>query len=67
MLKEVGCGLENLVDLTVFLVNMADYAEFNTVYNEFFSGLQGPTRTTIGVRELPLPPLLIEIKAIAAR
>lgn len=27
----VGAGLESLVDVTVFLTNMSDYAEFNKV------------------------------------
>lgn len=66
MLKGVDCSLENLVDLTVFLVDMKYYKEFNEVYNEYFKGESGPTRTTIGVKELPLPNLLIEIKATAA-
>jgi 2-aminomuconate deaminase len=49
----------------VFLVDMKDYAEFNAVYNEFFSAATGPTRTTVAVKQLPNPRLLIEIKAVA--
>ncbi|KAJ3382963.1 hypothetical protein HDU84_003941, partial [Entophlyctis sp. JEL0112] len=36
ILRAAGADLENLVDLTVFLVDMNDYNEFNAVYNEFF-------------------------------
>jgi 2-aminomuconate deaminase len=66
ILKEAGLGLENLVDLTVFLVDMKDYAEFNQVYNEYFKDpSKGPARTTIAVHQLPNPRLLIEIKSVA--
>ncbi|KAJ3296615.1 hypothetical protein HK104_001441 [Borealophlyctis nickersoniae] len=71
ILKAAGANLKNLVDLTVFLVDMADYAAFNEVYNEFFdaetghTSVLGPTRTTVAVKELPNPRLLIEIKAVA--
>ncbi|KAI9184427.1 hypothetical protein H9P43_003480 [Blastocladiella emersonii ATCC 22665] len=64
--ESVGLGLESVVDLTVFLVDMKDYAGFNQVYNEFFDSATGPSRTTVGVRELPSPKLLIEIKAVVA-
>jgi 2-aminomuconate deaminase len=38
---------------------------FPKAYNEFFQGSTGPTRTTVAVKELPSPKLLIEIKAVA--
>lgn len=41
ILHAAGLGLENLVDLTVFLVDMKDYAEFNKVYNEYFDAQSG--------------------------
>ncbi|KAL7750990.1 hypothetical protein RI367_003570 [Sorochytrium milnesiophthora] len=61
-----GAGLETVVDLTVFLVDMKDYAGMNEVYNKYFNSQTGPTRTTVAVKELPSPKLLIEIKAVAA-
>ncbi|KNE65666.1 hypothetical protein AMAG_09648 [Allomyces macrogynus ATCC 38327] len=64
--ESTGHGLESVVDLTVFLVDMKDYKGFNEVYNEFFDAHTGPSRTTVAVAELPSPKLLIEIKAIAA-
>jgi 2-aminomuconate deaminase len=60
-----GLGLSSLVDVTVFLVDMADYAAFNEAWNRFFDA-SGPTRTTVAVRQLPDPLLAIELKAIAA-
>ncbi|KAJ1342527.1 hypothetical protein BSLG_002919 [Batrachochytrium salamandrivorans] len=65
ILKAAGCSLKNVIDITVFLVDMSDYAEFNKVYNEFFQAETGPSRTTVAVKQLPNPNLLIEIKAVA--
>jgi 2-aminomuconate deaminase len=64
-LEAEGLGLEHLVDVTVFLVSMADYAGFNETWNRFFD-VSGPTRTTVSVHQLPDPQLAIELKAIAA-
>ncbi|RIB07687.1 Endoribonuclease L-PSP/chorismate mutase-like protein [Gigaspora rosea] len=52
-------------NLTVFLVNMDDYPAFNEVYNTYFEAQTGPARTTVTVKQLPSPKLLIEIKATA--
>ena len=65
ILEQTGASLANVVDLTVFLVDMENYAEFNQVYNEYFDQSTGPTRTTVAVKQLPNPRLLIEIKATA--
>jgi len=65
VLQSAGASLENLVDVTVFLVDMKDYVEMNKVYNKLFDAHNGPTRTTIAVHQLPNPHLLIEVKAVA--
>ncbi|HET8837678.1 MAG TPA: RidA family protein [Flavobacteriaceae bacterium] len=65
ILKEEGASLENVVDITTFLVNMNDFKGYNETYGEFFDAETGPTRTTVAVHQLPHPHLLIEIKAIA--
>ena len=49
-----------------YRVDMADFAGYNEVYAEYFDHT-GPTRTTVAVRELPHPHLLIEIQAVAVR
>jgi 2-aminomuconate deaminase len=64
ILGTVGAGLEDIVDVTTFLVNMNDFGGYNEVYGEFFD-YSGPTRTTVAVHQLPHPHLLIEIKVIA--
>ena len=53
VLEEAGAGLDNVVDVTVFLVDMdRDFEAFNSVYGEFFGEIR-PTRTTVAVRALP--------------
>ena len=64
LLAEHDAGLADLVDLTAFLVDMADYGIFNRVYGEYFEH-GGPARTTVAVHQLPNPLLRIEIKATA--
>ena len=64
-LKSVGADLSHLVNITTFLVNMRDFEGYNAVYGEFFNHATGPARTTVAVRELPHPNLLIEIQATA--
>lgn len=64
VLEEAGAGLENLVDITVFLINMkTDFATFNSVYAEYFDANR-PCRTTVEVNALPTE-IAIELKCIA--
>ncbi len=64
ILRAAGAELADLVQVTAYLVDMADFDAYNAVYAEFFTEA-GPTRTTVAVRELPHPDLLIEIQAVA--
>lgn len=64
ILRSVGADLEDVVDITSFLVNMNDFGGYNEVYATYFD-YNGPTRTTVAVHQLPHPHLLIEIKAVA--
>mgnify|MGYP001443980252 FL=1 len=64
-LENEGADLDDIVDVTSFLVNMNDFAAYNTAYAEFFNSENGPTRTTVAVHQLPNPDLAIEIKVIA--
>lgn len=63
-LSEENAGLEDIVDVTTFLVNINDFAGYNKAYGEFFD-YDGPTRTTVAVHQLPHPHLLVEIKVVA--
>jgi len=64
ILASEAAGLEDIVDVTTFLVSMQDFEAYNEVYAEFFD-CDGPTRTTVAAAELPHPHLLIEIKVPA--
>lgn len=64
ILQSVGSDLNDIVDITCFLVNMNDFGGYNEVYGSYFD-TTGPTRTTVAVHQLPHPHLLIEIKATA--
>lgn len=64
ILKSEGARLEDVVEVTTYLVNMNDFAGYNEVYGEYF-GYDGPARTTVAVHQLPHPHLLIEIRAMA--
>ena len=64
LLVSMGADLNDLIDITSFLVDMKDFKSYNEVYSDFFDH-NGPTRTTVAVHQLPHPNLLIEIKAIA--
>lgn len=64
VLEESGSKWENLVDVTVFLVNMKrDFHTYNKLYAEYFSDAQ-PCRTTVEINSLPTP-IAIELKCIA--
>lgn len=64
LLASCGAGLEDLVEVGCFLVNMNDFGGFNEVWGEYFDE-SGPTRTTVAVHQLPHPLLLVEMKAVA--
>ncbi len=66
ILATVGLDRTDLVDVTVFLVNMNDFGGYNRAWASFFEGTEGPARTTVAVHQLPHPHILIEIKATAA-
>jgi 2-aminomuconate deaminase len=64
VLEESGSKWENLVDVTVFLVNMnRDFATYNKLYAEYFADAL-PCRTTVEINRLP-SPIAIELKCIA--
>ncbi len=64
ILRSVGAQLQDVIEISTYLVSMNDFAGYNEVYGEFF-GYDGPARTTVAVYQLPHPQLLIEITARA--
>ena len=66
VLEASGARWEDLVDVTVFLTDMArDFRAYNAVWAEHFPDpAQAPCRTTVGITALPTP-IAIELKCIA--
>ncbi|CAK7568624.1 MAG: hypothetical protein SEPTF4163_006620 [Sporothrix epigloea] len=60
-------GVRNLIDAVVYLVDMdRDYAGMNEEWNKVFpTRAMAPARATIGVKQLPDPRMLVEVKAVA--
>jgi 2-iminobutanoate/2-iminopropanoate deaminase len=63
LLETEGAALTDVVKTTVFLADIADYADFNTAYSSAF-GDHRPARSAVGVGGLPLGAL-VEIEAWA--
>lgn len=65
VLEASGACWEDLVDVTVYLTDMArDFTAYNRLYAEYFAGVDA-CRTTLGITALPTP-IAIELKCIAA-
>ncbi len=65
VLAAAGASMSNVVKVTVFLSDMADFAAMNEVYKEYFTEPY-PARAAIAVKTLPKGAPL-EIEAIAVR
>ena len=67
VLEASGARWEDLVDVTVYLTDMArDFKAYNAVWAEYFpDAATAPCRTTLGITALPTP-IAIELKCIAA-
>ena len=64
ILEEAGLTMSDVVKTTVFMVDMNDFAEMNTVYAEFFCE-PFPARSAVAVKTLP-KGALVEIEVVAA-
>ena len=58
-------GFKDVLKVTVYLLNVNDRSAINPIRKEFF-GEHRPASTLIGINELALPGLRVEIEAIAA-
>ena len=65
IVAEAGFQPSDIVKTTVFLADMADFAEMNEVYAQFFSA-PFPARSAVAVKTLP-KGARVEIECIAAR
>ncbi len=62
VLEAGGSSASKVVKTTCFLSDMADFAEFNAVYEKYFTGK--PARSCVAVKTLP-KNVLCEIEAVA--
>ena len=65
IVAEAGFEPSDIVKTTVFLADMADFAEMNEVYSQFFAA-PFPARSAVAVKTLP-KGARVEIECIAAR
>ncbi|HSQ19697.1 MAG TPA: RidA family protein [Blastocatellia bacterium] len=63
VLRAAGSSLDQVVKTTVFLADLADFADMNETYGRFF-GEAPPARSTVQVSRLPRD-VRIEIDVIA--
>ncbi len=64
VLSAAGTSPEKAVKTTCFLKNMSDFAAFNAIYGETFTGK--PARSCVAVKELP-KDVLCEVEVIAEK
>ncbi len=63
ILAEEGLAMNNVMKTTVFMADMNDFADMNSVYAEFFTEPY-PARSAVAVKSLP-KGALVEIEVIA--
>jgi 2-iminobutanoate/2-iminopropanoate deaminase len=66
ILEAAGSDVSKIVKTTVFLANIADFAEMNKVYKEIMGEDRFPARSAFEVGRLP-KDALVEIEAIAIK
>ncbi|MBE6303148.1 MAG: RidA family protein [Bacteroidales bacterium] len=62
VLAEAGTSFDNVIKTTCFLKEMSDFAAFNKIYGETFTGK--PARSCVAVKTLP-KDVLVEVEVIA--
>ncbi|GKZ34386.1 hypothetical protein AbraIFM66950_004617 [Aspergillus brasiliensis] len=62
VLAEAGSDISRVVKVTVFLSDMDNFAEFNAVYEQYFT--HRPARSCVAVKTLPRD-LEVEIECVA--
>ena len=65
ILEEAGTDLSKVIKTTVFMKDLAQFADFNEVYATYFEG-EFPARSCVEVARLP-KDVLLEIEAIAVK
>ncbi len=66
VLEAANMTFENVVKSSIFISNMDDFAQINTVYGSFFNEANAPARETVQVARLP-KNVNVEISMIAVK
>ena len=64
VLDAAGATFADVLKVTVYLLDVDDRKKINPVRQEFF-GAARPASTLVGVRELAIPGMKVEIEAVA--
>lgn len=64
VLTEAGVGFDQVVKTTIYVTDMADYAQVNQIYDSYLNEPY-PARETVAVKQLPLGAK-VEISMIAS-
>lgn len=64
IVEEAGAGLEDVIRVTCYLADMADFGRFNNIYKTFFEQ-EPPARTALQAGRLPLD-VQVEVDAVVA-
>lgn len=62
VLKAAGSSYDKAIKTTCFLQNMSDFAAFNAIYGQYFTGK--PARSCVAAAALP-KGVLVEVEVIA--
>lgn len=65
LLKEAGLTLNNIVKCSIFMTDLGQFSEMNSVYGSYFQDVP-PARETVQVSKLPMN-VPIEISCIAVK
>lgn len=66
LLAETGSAKSKIISATIWLADMADFAEMNAVWDAWVGGQDAPARAT-GEAKLATPDYKVEIIVVAAR
>lgn len=65
IVEAAGSSLDRVVKITIFLLDVNDFAAMNAVYREFFTGDVAPARSCVQVAALPGSGVRLQVDAIA--
>jgi len=65
-LERAGSSMDRVLHLTIYLTDMADRPAFNKVYEAYFRKPY-PFRCAVGVADLAIGGMRVEVTALAAR